>query len=59
MTRTEIALLQHELLLRGMIMLVPESVYHMDMDKALSVCLDLYVGFTFREAIDAYDKGID
>lgn len=59
MTPTEIALLQHELLLRGVNMLVPASVYHMDLDKALSVCLDLYAGFTFRQAIDAYDKGID
>ena len=56
MTPTEIDLLQHELLLRGINMNIPASVYHMDMDKALSVCLDLYAGFTFRQAIDAYDK---
>lgn len=55
MTDREIDLLQHELLLRGMDMLVPKSVFHMDLDKALSVCLDLYAGFTFQQAIDAYD----
>lgn len=58
MTQDEIALLQHELALRGVNMVVPQSVRHMDMDKALSVCLDMYAGFTFRQAIDTYDKGI-
>ena len=58
MTQDEIALLQHELLLRGVNMVVPQSVHHMDMDKALSVCLDMYAGWSFRQAIDAYDKGI-
>ena len=58
MTPTEIDLLQHELLLRGVNMAVPASVHHMDMYKALSVCLDLYAGFTFRQAIDAYDKDV-
>ena len=58
MTQDEIALLQHELALRGVNMVVPQSVHHMDLDKALSVCLDLYSGFTFRQAIDTYDKGI-
>ena len=58
MTQDEIAMLQHELALRGVDMLVPASVYHMDMDKALSVCLDLYAGFTFRQAIDSYDKDV-
>ena len=58
MTQDEIALLQFELALRGVIMIVPQSVYHMDMDKALSVCLDMYEGLSFRQAIDAYDKGI-
>ena len=56
MSPTHIQLLQHELLLRGINMNVPPSVYHMDLDKALSVCLDLYAGFTFLQAIDAYDK---
>ena len=56
MSQSEIDLLQHELLLRGVNMNIPASVYHMDMDKALSICLDLYAGFTFRQAIDAYDK---
>ena len=56
MTQDEIVLLQHELALRGVSMNVPPSVYHMDWDKALYVCLDLYAGFTFRQAIDAYDK---
>ena len=56
MTQSEIELLQHELLLRGVNMNIPASVHHMDMDKALSVCRDLYVGFTFRQAVDAYDK---
>lgn len=59
MSQDEIALLQHELFLRGVNMLVSESVYHMDWDKALSVCLDMYAGFTFRQAIDAYDMGIE
>lgn len=58
MTQDEIALLQHELALRGVNMVVPQSVHHMDMDKALSVCLDMYAGWSFRQAIDAYDKGI-
>ena len=58
MTQDEIALLQHELALRGVNMVVPQSVHHMDMDKALSVCLDMYTGWSFRQAIDAYDKGI-
>lgn len=56
MTQSEIELLQHELLLRGVNVKVSPSVYHMDYDKALSVCLDLYAGFTFRQAIDAYDE---
>ena len=56
MSQDEIDLLQHELLLRGVDMLVSKSVYHMDYDKALSVCLDLYAGCSFRQAIDAYDK---
>ena len=56
MTPTEIDLLQHELLLRGVNMTVPAYVYHMDLDKALSVCLDLYAGCSFRQAIDAYDR---
>lgn len=56
MSQSEIDLLQHELLLRGMDMLVPKSVYHMAYDKALSVCLDLYAGFTFQQAIAAYEK---
>lgn len=59
MSQDEIEMLQHELLLRGVNMTVPVSVYHMDMDKALSVCLDLYSGCSFRQAIDACDKGID
>ena len=58
MTDREIDLLDHELLLRGINMNIPASVFHMDLDKALSVCLDLHGGFTFRQAIDAYDKGI-
>ena len=58
MTQDEIALLQHELALRGVNMVVPQSVHHMDIDKALSVCLDMYAGWSFRQAIDAYDKGI-
>ena len=56
MSHDEIELLQRELLLRGINMAIPASVYHMDIDKALSVCLDLYAGFTFRQAIDSYDK---
>ena len=56
MTDREIDLLDHELLLRGINMNIPASVFHMDLDKALSVCLDLYAGFTFRQAIDAYDR---
>ena len=59
MTQDEIALLQHELALRGVNMVVPQSVHYMDLDKALSVCLDLYSGHSFRQAIDAYDKWID
>ena len=58
MTDHEIQLLQHELLLRGVNMDIPASVYHMDLDKALSICLDLNAGFTFRQAIDAYDKDV-
>ena len=56
MTDREIDFLDHELLLRGINMNIPASVFHMDLDKALSVCLDLHTGFTFRQAIDAYDK---
>ena len=56
MSPTEIQLLQHELLLRGINMNVPPSVYHMDYDKALSVCMGMYAGHTFRQAIDAYGK---
>ena len=59
MSQSEIDLLQHELLLRGVNMVVPKSVHHMDLDKALSVCLDLHAGFTFRQAVDAYDEEID
>ena len=58
MTDREIDLLDHELLLRGINMNIPTSVFHMDLDKALSVCLDLHAGFTFRQAIDAYDKDV-
>ncbi len=58
MTDREIDLLDHELLLRGINMNIPASVFHMDLDKALSVCLDLHTGFTFLQAIDSYDKGI-
>ena len=58
MTDREIDLLDHELLLRGINMNIPASVFHMDWDKALSVCLDLYAGFTFRQAIDAYDRDV-
>ena len=58
MTDREIDLLDHELLLRGINMDIPTSVFHMDLDKALSVCLDLYTGYSFRQAIDAYDKGV-
>ena len=58
MTDREIDLLDHELLLRGINMNIPASVFHMDFDKALSVCLDLRAGFIFRQAIDAYDKRI-
>ena len=58
MTDREIDFLDHELLLRGINMDIPASVFHMDMDKALSVCLDMYAGWSFRQAIDAYDKGI-
>ena len=53
MTQSEIELLQHELLLRDINIDIPASVHHMDLDKALSVCLDLYAGFTFRQAVDA------
>ena len=59
MSQSEIDLLQHELLLRGVNMVVPKSVHHMDWHKALSVCLDLYSGCSFRQAIDAYDRKID
>ena len=58
MTDREIDLLDHELLLRGINMNIPASVFHMDLDKALSVCLDLHAGFTFLQAIDAYDKDV-
>ena len=58
MTDREIDLLDHELLLRGINMNIPASVFHMDLDKALSVCLDLHAGSTFRQAIDAYDKDV-
>ena len=58
MTDREIDLLDHELLLRGINMNIPASVFHMDSDKALSVCLDLHAGFTFRQAIDSYDKDV-
>ena len=58
MTDREIDLLDHELLLCGINMNIPASVFHMDLDKALSVCLDLHGGFTFRQAIDAYDKDV-
>ena len=37
MTDREIDLLDHELLLRGINMNIPASVFHMDLDKALSV----------------------
>ena len=58
MTDREIDFLDHELLLRGINMNIPASVFHMDLDKALSVCLDLHAGFTFRQAIDSYDKDV-
>ncbi len=58
MTDREIDLLDRELLLRGVNMNIPASVFHMDYDKALSVCLDLYAGCSFRQAIDAYDKRV-
>ena len=58
MSPVEIELLQHELFLRGVNMDVPPSVYHMDYDKALSVCMDMHKGFTFRQAINAYDKRV-
>ena len=58
MTDREIDLLDHELLLRGINMNIPTSVFHMDLDKALSVCLDLSAGFTFRQSIEAYDRDI-
>ena len=58
MTDREIDLLDRELLLRGINMNIPASVFHMDYDKALSVCLDLNAGFTFRQAIDSYDKDV-
>lgn len=56
MTDHEIQLLQHELALRGVDMVVPKYVYHMDLDEALSACLDLYTGYSFRQAIGAYDE---
>lgn len=59
MTDREIDLLDHELLSRGINMNIPASAFHMDLDKALSVCLDLYAGYSFRQAIDAYDRRID
>ena len=55
MTDREIDLLDHELLLRGINMNIPASVYCMDWDKALSVCVDMYSGFTLHQAIDAYN----
>lgn len=58
MSQSEIDLLQHELLLRGIPFIVPVSVYHMDYHKALFVCMDMYSGFTFRQSIDAYDKDV-
>ena len=58
MTDREIDFLDHELLLRGINMNIPPSVLCMDYDKALSVCLDLYAGCSFRQAIDAYDKRV-
>ena len=56
MSRDEIELLQHELLLRGVCMDMPKSVYRMEFDKALSICLDLYSGFTYQQAIVAYAR---
>ena len=56
MSRDEIDLLQHELLLRGVYMDIPKSVYRMEFDKALSICLDLYSGFTYQQAIVAYAR---
>ena len=58
MTDREIDFLDHELLLRGINMNIPASVFHMEYDKALSVCLDLFAGCSFRQAIDAYDKRV-
>ena len=55
MTDREIDLLDHELLLRGINMDIPASVFHMDLDKALSVCLDLHAGYNFSDAIIAYE----
>ena len=56
MSKDEIQLLQHELLLRGIYIDMPESVYRMEFDKALSICLDLHSGFTYQQAIVAYAK---
>ena len=55
---SEIDLLQRELLLRGVYMDIPPPVYNMELDKALSVCLDMCAGLTLRQSIAAYDKGI-
>ena len=54
----EIQLLQHELFLLGVNMNVPVAVHHMDLDKALYVCFHLNAGYTFHQAIDAYDKDV-
>ena len=54
MSQFEIELLQHELFLRGVDM--PKSVYHMGYDKALSICLDMWSGFTYQQAIVAYAR---
>ena len=56
MSQSEIDLLQHELLLRGIYMDMPKSVYRMEYDKALSICLDLHSGFTYQQAIVAYAR---
>ena len=55
MSQDEINLLQNELFSRGINMNIPASVYCMDWDKALSVCVDMYSGFTLHQAIDAYN----
>ena len=56
MSQSEIDLLQHELLLRGVCTDIPKSVYRMEFDKALSICLDLHSGFTYQQAIVAYAR---